>query len=107
MAIAATRSDMTVRLPDIRLGDFFDIAIFVSAAAFLAWQTWLLNVERPELWDISTALTFNGALALAGFMVALRRKFPILLSCFFFDYIFFAIAPIQQLAARFDPIFGH
>lgn len=89
----------------LRLHDLYDAVLLLPAAVVLAIFTIELAEERPEIWDVTAILAVNGALAWIGFAICLRRQYPILMTSFYFDFIFFALAPIQQLRVRFDPIF--
>src|SRR5690242_14065992 len=88
------------------LSSIFDLLCTVGLIAFLSWQSAMLFDERPEMWQAAVLITLNGVLALSGLLVCLRNGYPVLLACFYFDYVFFAIAPLQQIRVRFDPVFG-
>jgi hypothetical protein len=90
----------------LRLHDLYDAVLLLSAAVVLAIFTIELAEERPEIGDVTACLAANGALAWIGFAICLRRQYPILMTSFYFDFIFFALAPLQQLRLAFDPIFG-
>ncbi len=94
------------RTVSVGAGDLLDISIFLLLIAGLIWQVAELNSERPEMSLEMAALGLNGVLAAVGFFISLRHRYPVLLACFYFDYVFLAFAPIQQLRVKFDPIFG-
>lgn len=85
----------------------YDTMIVVAALTLLAWVGCVGFDERPEMAGVELLLAINGILALAGLVVAMRRRYPILMTAFYFDFIFFAVAPLQQIGARFDPIFSY
>jgi len=92
---------------NIGVGDVFDFFALLGACLLLAWETWDLAAERPEMESVAILLGLNGAAAIAGLWVSLRRRFPTLLASFYFSYIFFSIAPLQQIRVKFDPIFNN
>lgn len=85
----------------------FDLAIAGAAVSLLGWALYVCASERPEMWGAECLLGVNGALAIAGLLHAMRRKYPVLMTCFYFDFIFLAVAPIQQIGVKFDPIFSY
>src|SRR5258708_4346644 len=93
--------------PNVGVGDILDLILFVAGSSLLLWVLSSCIAERPEMWDAATLLGLNGVLAGTGFAIALRRKCPILMTCFYFDFIFLAVAPIQQIERKFDPIFSY
>ncbi len=97
---------VTGQRPAVGLGDIFDLGVFALLVTALVWQSVELRADRPEMSLEVLALGLNGLLAAIGLLSCLRHRYPTLLSCFFFDYIFLAIAPIQQLRFKFDPIYG-
>ena len=92
---------------DLRLHDIYDAALLLFGALVLVLVTADLASDRPEVGLATFLLAVNGAAALIGFAICLRRQYLILLASFFFDYIFLAVAPMQQLRVKFDPIFGN
>ncbi|MDR3468647.1 MAG: hypothetical protein P4M07_22175 [Xanthobacteraceae bacterium] len=106
---AIAKSDHTIGVgrPVIGLRDLFDLSIVVLAASLLAWVMFVCDAERPEMGGANLLLGINGALAIAGLVVAMRCRHPILMTSFYFDFIFLAIAPIQQIGVKFDPIFSY
>jgi len=51
-------------------------------------------------------LGFNGILGLSGLLATSRGGHSLLMMAFYFSYIFFAVAPLQQLSVSYDPIFN-
>jgi len=84
----------------------FDAGLGVALFTAVIWQAALLAADRPERVLEMLALATNGGMAAAGFICSLRRRYPILLAYFFFDFVFLSIAPQQQLRFGFDPVFG-
>lgn len=106
---AESQVELSGHVPSIlrlTVGDVFDMALFGWAGAVLVSQLVALQAARPELVLEMAALGLNGLMALGGFMVSLRRRYPILLASFFFDFCFLTLAPVQQLRLKFDPIFS-
>jgi hypothetical protein len=93
------------RLSAVNPGDIFDVFLCVAGCAFLIFCMIELNVSRPDMLEANLLLGLNGTLSIVGSYVALRLKFPIIFIIFYFDYIFFSVAPLQQIRAMFDPIF--
>lgn len=83
-------------LPDLLLGSAPALVLALTLAQFFA--------ARDELAWAGIMLLANGLLALFGFWRSLRRGYPMLLVAFFFDIVFFAVAPAQQIALRYDAI---
>lgn len=93
--------------PFRRPEDLFDATVGVLATAMLIRYVVLFAMARPEMPLQNALLGINGALSILGFLIALRRQYPILLIVFFFDYLFFSLAPLQQIPVGYDPIFFH
>jgi len=89
----------------INLAVIFDIFAGIVAAALLCFCMFNLYTSRPDMLTADGLLGLNGALSLAGLLIALRCQYPILFIVFYFDYLFFAVAPLQQIRVGFDPIF--
>lgn len=96
-----------VKRPRLGPGDFLDVTLLVAGLSLLLWVTSACMASRPETWDAATPLCINGILAEVGFAIALRGKYPVLMTCFYFDFLFLAVAPIQQIGVKFDPIFSY
>jgi hypothetical protein len=88
----------------INLGDMFDIFVVVAGSVFLSYCMMKLYASKHDMFGANILLGLNGALSLVGLFVALRFRYPILFIIFYFDFIFFSIAPLQQILAGFDPI---
>jgi hypothetical protein len=89
-----------------RFDTAFDLGLAALALFTLIASTIHLVQEVPAQWAEALLLFFNGAVSIFGFMVAIRRTRPIFLVVFFFDFIFFSIGPLEQLAIFEDPIYG-
>lgn len=108
--ISAVRPDggaASAARPRVGVGDILDLILPVAGLLLLLWVLSSCIAERPEMWDAVLLLGVNGLLACIGFATALRRKYPILMTCFYFDFIFLAVAPIEQIRLKFDPIFSY
>jgi hypothetical protein len=101
------QDDGTYAGPRAGIGDVFDLTLLLASAGLLLWVMWTCSQARPHMWDAVALLGANGALAGIGFIITLRQKFPIMLTCFYFDFLFLAVAPIQQIGVGFDPIFSY
>lgn len=106
-AVGRDKSGKGAARPDVGIGDILDLVLTAAGFSLLLWVIWACIAARPEMWDAAALLGANGVLAAVGFAVALRQKHPVLLTCFYFDFIFLAVAPIQQIGLGFDPIFSY
>lgn len=80
------------------------VVVGVAGGALLVLSVTNLSVSRPEMTAATVLLGLNGALSLGGILIALRRRYPILFMAFYFDYIFFSIAPLQQIHIKWDAV---
>jgi len=93
-------------MPRLNLNAAFDLGLLALALVTLVWSAIYLVEQAPAEWDKALLLGVNGLVSIFGFMVALYRVRPIFLVVFFFDFIFFSIGPMDQLAIFEDPIYG-
>jgi hypothetical protein len=83
----------------------FDTVLVLVAALFLIEAGNELIYARPDFSTVAILTGINGALALLGFVAAMKLGRPIFLVVAFFDYVFFAIAPMHQFRIGEDPIY--
>jgi hypothetical protein len=82
-----------------------DWLIVISAVAYLG-MSFVEALGNPQTSIFAAAvLMTNGLLAIVGLRVALDRSYLLFSVFFTFNLLFLAIAPLQQIAFDFDPIF--
>jgi hypothetical protein len=82
-----------------------DLMLLAGGAAYLTWS--LINALSTHQASVLCELMLfsNGMLALFGIMRSIRKSLPLFSVFFCFDFLFFGLAPLQQIAARWDEIF--
>jgi hypothetical protein len=84
-----------------------DWVILISAAAYLL-MSFLEALGNPYTSVFAaTVLMANGLLAIVGLRIALDRSYLLFTVFFTFNLLFLSVAPLQQIAFNFDPIFSN
>ncbi|MGL9621362.1 hypothetical protein QRQ56_25435 [Bradyrhizobium sp. U531] len=83
-----------------------DAFLFLGFASFVAWNLYLLAMEPLATTLVWTLLLSIGAVNLFGLVLAVRKNKLVYTAIFYFNLVFFSVAPTQQIRNRFDPIFA-
>ncbi|MBI3631032.1 MAG: hypothetical protein HY221_01730 [Candidatus Sungbacteria bacterium] len=79
---------------------------FLATAAFLLVAMNEAMEKIPEFPVEIPVLFLNGILSIIGQCIAIRSKASVHYVSFMFNFIFMAVAPLIQVGASLDPVFG-
>lgn len=82
----------------------FDVAALLALLT-MVWINFAMVVSMNEAaWGLGFAFAVNAVLAGFGVFLCLRRNLPTMMVAFGFHYVFFGLAPLQQIALNFRGI---
>ncbi|MHC4050417.1 hypothetical protein [Bradyrhizobium sp. 25ACV] len=87
------------------LAGIADVLLFAFLGCYLAWSLVHAVSETPKSLVVELILALNGVLALIGLSRSTARGYPLFVVFFFFNFLFHALAPLQQIAEQKSPIF--
>src|SRR4051812_33290253 len=83
-----------------------DFTYFLAGLSLVLFSFWTASSETQADQLSIWLLSLNALFSFLGIIFTAKRSYPTLMVGFFFGYIFFGIAPLQQLSVGYDPIYG-
>jgi hypothetical protein len=99
MRVRVSGSGLSVITFDVAYSGFLVVLLLATIGQAVA------DGPRNQILEI-ILLALNGLVCVAGIFLALRRRRPLLYMSMMFSYLFFAVAPLAQIAVLPDPIFS-
>lgn len=82
----------------------FDMVAGAVLIFFLFYSYYFTLSQSNSVALLSFVLLVNGVLSVTGLLIAMRAGFSLFMITFLFNFIFFSIAPLQQISIMWRPV---